>query len=228
MVLLTVSFAIVRIAAVAMRHTGLAENVARFQCISALTGTGFTTSESEMIVNYPVRRRILVTLMILGNLGLVSVAATFIVSFVDAVPLPGTMARQAMMFASAIGITLLVLTNRTIDRALCALVGIVLRKTTSLGKRRFQRMLQVGDGLSVAEHVYKGSDIVSFGALTSGAGQLSFLAIRGKAGLRSAPFADDTGISPGDMLTCYGSDTAHEEFEDGLTRSGGADQSSKL
>ena len=81
-------------------------------------------------------------------------------------------------------------------------------------------MLQVGDGLSVAEHVYKGSDIVSFGALTSGAGQLSFLAIRGTAGLQSAPFQDDTGISPGDIMICYGSDTAHEEFKDGLSRLG--------
>jgi hypothetical protein len=72
------------------------------------------------------------------------------VSFVDAEPLPGAMARQAIMIASAIGITLLVLNNGTIDRALCGLVGIALRKTTSLGKRRFQRMLQLGDGLSVA------------------------------------------------------------------------------
>ena len=50
-----VSFTIVRIASIVMRLTGLAQNVATFQCISALSGTGFTTSESEMIVNYPVR-----------------------------------------------------------------------------------------------------------------------------------------------------------------------------
>ena len=55
-----------------MRLTGLAQNVATFQCISALSGTGFTTSESGMIVNYPVRRRILIVLMLFGNLGLVS------------------------------------------------------------------------------------------------------------------------------------------------------------
>ncbi|MEE3093585.1 MAG: potassium transporter TrkA, partial [Pseudomonadota bacterium] len=53
-----VSFTIV------MRLTGLSQNVATFQCISALSGTGFTTSESEMIVNYPVRRRILIVLML--------------------------------------------------------------------------------------------------------------------------------------------------------------------
>ena len=81
-VLFTFSFVVVRIAAVAMRLTGLPEKVARFQCVSALTGAGFTTSESEMIVNYPVRRRLIVILMVLGNLGLVSTASTLIVSFV--------------------------------------------------------------------------------------------------------------------------------------------------
>mgnify|MGYP001215811411 FL=1 len=80
-VLFAGSFIIVRIAAVAMRLTGLPENVARFQSVSALTGAGFTTSESEMIVHYPARRRIVVILMVLGNLGLVSTASTLIVSF---------------------------------------------------------------------------------------------------------------------------------------------------
>ena len=48
------SFFLVRVFAVALRLTGLPEHSARFQAISALTGTGFTTSEAEMIVNYPV------------------------------------------------------------------------------------------------------------------------------------------------------------------------------
>ena len=80
-VLFAGSFIIVRIAAVAMRLTGLLENVTRFQSVSALTEAGFMTSESEMIVHYPVRRRIVVILMVLGNLGLVSTASTLIVSF---------------------------------------------------------------------------------------------------------------------------------------------------
>lgn len=66
--ILTISVFIVRVASVALRLTGLAEESARFQALSAFTGTGFTTSESEMVVNYPVRRRILSLLMIIGNL----------------------------------------------------------------------------------------------------------------------------------------------------------------
>ena len=91
-VLMTLSILVVRVAAVALRQTGLEEATAKFQALSAVSGTGFTTSESETIVNYPVRRRIVTLLMVIGNLGLVTVFATLVVSFVhtegevDAVP----------------------------------------------------------------------------------------------------------------------------------------------
>ena len=45
-VLLALSVSLVRIAGVAMRLTGLSEGVARFQCLSAPTGTGFTRHEA--------------------------------------------------------------------------------------------------------------------------------------------------------------------------------------
>ena len=70
MVIFTISTILVRIASTIMRLTGLPDNVARFQSLSAMTGTGFTTRESELIVNYPIRRRVLMTLMIIGNLAL--------------------------------------------------------------------------------------------------------------------------------------------------------------
>jgi len=81
-VLLSLSIFITRIAAVALRITGLDEQSARFQSLSAFTGTGFTTSEAESVVNYPIRRRIVMILMIAGNFGLVSVFATLVMSLV--------------------------------------------------------------------------------------------------------------------------------------------------
>lgn len=80
-IIFTVSTVIVRIASTIMRLTGLPDNVARFQSFSAMTGTGFTTRELELIVNYPIRRRVLMTLMLIGNLGLVSIVSTFVVTF---------------------------------------------------------------------------------------------------------------------------------------------------
>jgi len=69
------SFLIVRAASVALMMTGLEKNKARFQALSAFSGTGFTTKESESIVNHPRRRQIIRWLMITGNAGIAMVIA---------------------------------------------------------------------------------------------------------------------------------------------------------
>lgn len=71
-----VSFLVVRAAAIALMMTGLDEKKARFQALSAFSGTGFTTKEAESVVNHPLRRRIVIWLMILGNAGVVTVIVT--------------------------------------------------------------------------------------------------------------------------------------------------------
>lgn len=47
------SFLIVRAGAVALMITGMEEKKARFQALSAFSGTGFTTREAESVVNHP-------------------------------------------------------------------------------------------------------------------------------------------------------------------------------
>jgi hypothetical protein len=68
-----VSFLFVRAASVALMMTGLDKNKARFQALSAFSGTGFTTKEAESIVNHPQRRKIVRWLMMGGNAGIVTV-----------------------------------------------------------------------------------------------------------------------------------------------------------
>ncbi len=211
-VLFTFSFIVVRIAGVAMRITGLADNVARFQCISALTGTGFTTSESEMIVNYPIRRRIVVGLMILGNLGLASTAATLIVSFDSVEPNSGALATQALLFVVAIAGTLGVMLSRPVDSLLCSLIARVLRRTTSLGKRRYLRLLQLGDGYGITEHVFRGEISVAADELLLAHGELILLAIQREGRLQSG-LSTATTIAPMDVLICYGADHEHESLD---------------
>lgn len=79
---LFLSLIAVRIAAEALVLTGLSRESARFQARSAWTGTGFTTSESELVVGHPVRRRIISTLMFVRSAGLVTAASTLMLSFV--------------------------------------------------------------------------------------------------------------------------------------------------
>jgi hypothetical protein len=76
-----VSFLFVRAASIALMMTGLEKHKARFQALSAFSGTGFTTKEAEVIVNHPVRRKIARWLMIMGNAGIVTVIVTATSSF---------------------------------------------------------------------------------------------------------------------------------------------------
>ena len=71
-----ISFLLVRAAAIALMMTGMNEKRAKFQALSAFTGTGFTTKEAESVLNHPLRRRIVSWLMILGNAGIVTVIIT--------------------------------------------------------------------------------------------------------------------------------------------------------
>jgi amino acid transporter len=57
--------------AIALEATGMERRRARFQALSALTGTGFTTREAEDIVSNPKRRTIASWLMFFGNAGIV-------------------------------------------------------------------------------------------------------------------------------------------------------------
>ncbi|HUW03445.1 MAG TPA: hypothetical protein VMW08_13900, partial [Acidimicrobiales bacterium] len=74
LVFVTVIFSLLvtRVATVMLTLTGMSRESARFQARSAFSGTGFTTTESESVVNHPVRRRIILSLILLGNAGIVS------------------------------------------------------------------------------------------------------------------------------------------------------------
>jgi hypothetical protein len=79
--ILGLSLVITRLATVALVLTGLSQEAARFQARSAFTGTGFTTAESETVVDHPVRRRIIMGLMLLRSAGIVSILLSLILSF---------------------------------------------------------------------------------------------------------------------------------------------------
>jgi hypothetical protein len=59
-VAISLSLLVTRIATEALALTGLSRTSASFQARSAFTGSGFTTQESEAVVQHPVRRRIVV------------------------------------------------------------------------------------------------------------------------------------------------------------------------
>src|SRR6476620_11605339 len=71
---------VLEIAVVLMVSTGLDVEIARFQVVSILTSTGFTTHESELIARHPIRRKISIFLILFGVFSL-----AVIISFISAI-----------------------------------------------------------------------------------------------------------------------------------------------
>ena len=57
---------VIEIHVVLFRLTGLKLEISRFQVISMMTGTGFTTGESELVLGHPIRRRLAIFLILFG------------------------------------------------------------------------------------------------------------------------------------------------------------------
>ncbi|MDH3730980.1 MAG: TrkA C-terminal domain-containing protein [Acidimicrobiia bacterium] len=150
LVVVTMTLIVNRVGTIALTATGVSTEVAHFQARSALTGVGFTTSESELIVNHPVRRRIVLSLMLIGNAGLVTIIATVVVSFAGQGDGSGVLARVGMLIGGLL-LILLVARSRTIDRLLSKLIAATLRRFTKLELRDYVQLLDLASDYAVAE-----------------------------------------------------------------------------
>lgn len=152
LVVLTVSVTVTRIASVALTHTGLARETARFQARSAFTGVGFTTNEAENVVNHPVRRRILMLLMLLGNAGIVTAVSSTMLTFVDTkdTNAAGWLWRVIILI---VGIALLwtAAWSRWLDRHLSRIIKRMFQRWTDLDVRDYSSLLHLGGEYAVAE-----------------------------------------------------------------------------
>jgi Trk K+ transport system NAD-binding subunit len=138
-----------RIATVALTFTGMSREMARFQARSAFSTCGFTTAESESVVTHPVRRRIIGTLMLLGNAGFVGVIATTLGAFSgkSTIPLP---TRLGILVA---GLSLLwaLAMSKWVDDKLFRLIRWALKHFTDLDVHDYVNLLQLGSVYSVTE-----------------------------------------------------------------------------
>lgn len=82
-IIILVALLLVKLGASALQLTGMSKPVSVFQASSAFFGVGFTTKEAELVVNHPVRRKIILHLIVAGNIGLTSVLATLLMTFMN-------------------------------------------------------------------------------------------------------------------------------------------------
>jgi hypothetical protein len=154
LVVLVLSLLIVRIATVALALTGLSQQLARFQARSAFTGAGFTTTESEKVVAHPVRRRIIMLLMLLGNAGIVTAVSSLILSFTqveEGEGLGGSLwLRVAALTAGLLGLWA-VAQSEWVDQWLSRAITVALKRWTRLDVRDYSSLLHLSGDYAVAE-----------------------------------------------------------------------------
>jgi len=152
LLVITVTFAMVitRVGSVALALTGMSQEAAQFQARSAFYGVGFTTRESEAVVNHPVRRQIIMALMVLGNLGIVTMMASLIVS-VTTTSNSGQWGKNLLTLGGGLGGLWAFARSRYLSRALERLITKALRRWTDLDVRDYVALLHLAAGYAVLE-----------------------------------------------------------------------------
>lgn len=204
-----VSLLITRVATVALVATGMATESARFQARSALSGVGFTTGEAENVVDHPARRRIIMTLMLVGNVGLVTAIAALLGGFLAAER--GTAVLRGASLVIGLGGVYLLARSSWVDARLKRAVTRVLDRTTELDVRDYAGLLQIQGGYAVRDIAVESGDWLEGRRLADlGLPDEGIIIIgvrRADGGYLGAPTAD-TVLEAGDVAVAYGHDEA--------------------
>jgi len=143
------SMLVTKIASIALEHTGMERQRARFQARSAFTGAGFTTSESEQVVKHPVRRRIIMTLLLLGNAGVVTAISSLIIGFTA--QNDGGHRDEMLILITGILMLFLITRSKKLERLLDKVLIKLIAKYSGLRPRSFARLMTVMDDYEVIE-----------------------------------------------------------------------------
>lgn len=206
LVTITLSLLITRIATEAMVLTGLSQQAAQFQARSAFTGAGFTTQESEQATNHPVRRRIIMWLMLLGNAGIVTVVSSLVLTFVSTTGYRQTTGRGFLLGAGLL-VLWLVSTDRRFNRFLTRFVQWALQRWTRLDVRDYTSLLRLTGEYTVSELQVEQDTWLANGLLSElqlQAEGVVVLGIQRSKGFYMGAPQPNTQVMPGDTLLLYG------------------------
>lgn len=212
------SLLVVRIGAIALTMTGLSEEVARFQSLSAFSGAGFTTEEAENVVSGPARRRVVAMLIRAGSIGAVSGISTAILSFIGAQQ--ATLGRLAVL---AVGVAALIGLARSdrLNRWATPIIRRLLSRFTDLDLRDYAGLLHLHGGWRVSVIDVEEDSWLSrreLGDLDLWSEGVTVLGVeRGDGGFVGAP-GGDTRLRTGDRVILYG---ASERLQELRGRRGG-------
>ncbi len=200
-----VSFLIVKAATIALMMTGMDGRKAQFQALSAFSGTGFTTKEAESVVNHEVRRKIMTWLMILGNAGVVTVIVTATSSLVVSKGLQ--LPINIMLLMAGLYIIYKIATRRGFVRRWESFIESKLIKTSAFEEGPTEDLLHLLEGHVLVRVIVKpGSSLAGSTLQDSHLTEqgLIVLGIEREGRWMSIPRATEV-IREGDRLVVYGS-----------------------
>ncbi|RKY85461.1 potassium transporter TrkA [candidate division KSB1 bacterium] len=213
---ITISLIVVRVGTVALTMTGLSRQIARFQAQSAFSGVGFTTSESEHVVNHPTRRQIIRVLILLGNAGIVSAITSLLLSFSTAENTGEQLFRLGII---AVGLLVLwrIAHSDWVDRHISKLIRKALLRWTQLRVYDYEQLLKVRSGyvianLLVEEHEWLVNRKLS--ELQLNHEGVLVLGVERKDGTYIGGPRGATMRYPGDTITCYGREEALRQLSE--------------
>ena len=213
-IVVLLSLIVTRVATVVLTLTGVSWESARFQARSAFSGVGFTTSEAESIVGHPVRRRVVMALMLLGSAGLIAAISSLAVSFSRA---GGEERLQRLgVLVGALVVIFLIARSPVVDRVFSRLVRRLLRRYTELDVRDYASLLELSGQWAVAELRVKPEDWVAGRTLAKLGLREEGIAVlgvhRADGGYVGVPVAD-TVVRDGDRLLLYGTGAGLAELD---------------
>jgi hypothetical protein len=134
-------FLVLEIAVTLLIISGLDKEVARFQAVSMLTATGFTTKESELIARHPIRRKIAIFLILFGVFSLAVMIAS-----ISTILTKDLRIVQLIIITCLFGIVLFVVKTKSFNSKMSGEFHHKLKKEYELHELPFQEILYLNEG----------------------------------------------------------------------------------
>ncbi|MEM9941687.1 MAG: TrkA C-terminal domain-containing protein [Planctomycetota bacterium] len=201
----------------------MSQDSARFQARSAYTGVGFTTYESEQVADHPVRRKIVMALMLTGNIGIAVVIASMMATFAQNTEDTRTWTVRLVILAGSLLGIWMITTQKFVDQAIEKLIAWSLKKWTQLDVRDYVSLLHLAEGFVVYEITANPDDWITGKTLAeaklSNEGVLVLGIHRKNGKYIGSPYGRSL-VNQGDVLTLYGTSKRLEELD---TRKAGSE-----
>ncbi len=215
-IIILLSILITRIASVALAMTGLSMEMAAFQARSAFTGVGFTTSEAESVVKHPVRRKIVMLLMLLGNAGIVSAISSLVITYTKQNKTWYSDIVSSASIILAIIIFWLIFRSKYVKKVLDNIISFYLRKYMNLRVIDYDQFLNRGLDYDIDEILVDEDDWLAWkklGQVALKAEGIMVIGIERSDGTYLGVPDGHVVIKVGDTLKVYGRNEAIKKLK---------------